>query len=123
MFDMQQSQSRDFVIDSEGILRLGTRLCVPDVDELREEIMKTHFSTSSIHPGSTKMYHDLKDTYWWNGMKRDIADFMSKCLTCQQVKWNIRGLRIIATVTYSRVEVGQDCHGFCKWFSSYIEWL
>ena len=60
MFDVQQSQSRDFVIDSEGILRLGTRLCVPDVDELREEIMKTHFSTSSIHPGSTKMYHDLK---------------------------------------------------------------
>ena len=32
------------------------------------------------------MYHDLKNTYWWNGMKRDIADFVSKCLTCQQVK-------------------------------------
>ena len=32
------------------------------------------------------MYHDLKDTYWWNGMKRDIAEFVSKCLTCQQVK-------------------------------------
>ena len=68
-------------------MRLGTRLCVPDVDELRKEIMKkAHFSAYSIHPGSTKMYHDLKDTYWWNGMKRDIADFVSKCLTCQQVK-------------------------------------
>ena len=32
------------------------------------------------------MYHDLKDTYWWNGMKKDITDFVSKCLTCQQVK-------------------------------------
>ena len=61
MFDVQQGQSRDFVIDSEGILRLGTRLCVPDVDELRNEILeKGHFSAYSIHPGSTKMYHDLR---------------------------------------------------------------
>ena len=47
---------------------------------------EAHFSAYSIHPGSAKMYHNLKDTYWWNGMKRDIADFVSKCLTCQQVK-------------------------------------
>ena len=84
---MQQGQSQDFMIDSEGTLRLDTRLCVPDMDELRKEIMEeAHFSAYSIHPGSTKMYHDLKDSYWWNGMKRDIADFVSKCLTCQQVK-------------------------------------
>ena len=38
--------------------------CVPDVDELRKEIMEgAHFSAYSIHPGTTKMYHDLKDTY------------------------------------------------------------
>ena len=68
-------------------MRLGTRLCVPDVDELRKEIIEeAHFFVYSIHLGSTKVYHDLKDTYWWNGMKRDIADFVSKCLTCQQVK-------------------------------------
>ena len=66
---------------------MGTKRCVPNVDELREEIMEgAHFSAYSIHPGSTKMYHDLKDTYWWNGMKRDITEFVSKCLTCQQVK-------------------------------------
>ena len=87
IFEVQQGQSRDFVIYSEGTLRLGTKLCVPDVDELRKEIMeKVHFSTYSIHPSSTKMYHELKDIYWWNGMKRDIAKFVSKCLTCQQVK-------------------------------------
>ena len=46
---MQQGQSRDFVIVNEGTLRLGTRLCVPDVDELRKEIMKeAHFSTKII---------------------------------------------------------------------------
>ena len=65
MLDVLQGQSRDFVIDSEGTLCLGTRLCVLDVDELRKEIMdEAHFSTYSIHPGSTKIYHDLKDTYW-----------------------------------------------------------
>ena len=87
MAKAQQGQSRAFVIDNEGTLHLGTRLCVPDVDELRKKIMEeSHFFAYSIHPISTKMYHDLKDTYWWNGTKRDIAEFVSKCLTCQKVK-------------------------------------
>ena len=87
MYDVQQGQARDFIVDREGTLRLGPRLFVLNVDELRKEIMEeAHFSAYRIHPDSTKMYHDLKDTYWWNGMKRDIAEFVSKCLTCQQVK-------------------------------------
>ena len=65
-------------------MRLGTRLCVPDVDELRKKIMEeAYFSAYSIHLSSTKMYKDLKDTYWWNVMKRNIAEFVYKCLTCQ----------------------------------------
>ena len=60
-------------------MRLGTKLCVPDVEELRNEIMeKAHFYAYSIHSGSIKMYHNLKDTYCWNGMKRDIVDFVSR---------------------------------------------
>ncbi|KAA3480758.1 Retrotransposable element Tf2 [Gossypium australe] len=43
-------------------------------------------SRLSVHPGSTKMYHDLKQHYWWSGMKRDISEFVSKCLVYQQVK-------------------------------------
>ena len=83
MFEVQQGQSRNFVIDGEGVLHLGTRLCALNVDELRKEIMEeAHFSAYSVHLGSTKMYHNLKDTYWWNGMKRDIVEFVSKCLTC-----------------------------------------
>ena len=39
-----------------------------------------------MHPGSSKMYHTLNDHQWWLGMKREIADFVSKCLICQQVK-------------------------------------
>ncbi|XP_050217548.1 uncharacterized protein LOC126668385, partial [Mercurialis annua] len=61
--------------------------CVPDSDGLRDQILEeAHKSAYSVHPGSTKMYHDLKGTYWWSGMKKDVAEYVSKCLTCQQVK-------------------------------------
>ena len=87
MFEVQQGKSDEFVFDEECVLRLGTRLCVPDMDDLRKELLEeAHYSTYSVHPGSTKMYHTLKDTYWWNGMKKDVAEFVLKCLTCQQVK-------------------------------------
>ena len=43
-------------------------------------------STYAMHPGSTKLYSTLKDNYWWSGMKKDIAEFVAKCLVCQQVK-------------------------------------
>ena len=55
--------------------------------ELRQHILaEAHNSRYSIHLGATKMYHELQEVYWWNGMKRDIEDFVSKCPNCQQVK-------------------------------------
>ena len=57
------------------------------MDNLRKEILeKAHFAAYSVHPGATKMYHNIKDLYWWDGMKKNVVDFISKCLTCQQVK-------------------------------------
>ncbi|RVW85779.1 Transposon Ty3-G Gag-Pol polyprotein [Vitis vinifera] len=57
------------------------------LQKVKEEVMKeAHHSRFTVHPGETKMYHDLKRQYWWQGMKRDISQFVSKCLTCQQVK-------------------------------------
>ena len=47
---------------------------------------EAHSSGYTVHPGGTKMYQDLKSHFWWNGMKRDIADFVSRCEICQQVK-------------------------------------
>ncbi|GKA57958.1 putative reverse transcriptase domain-containing protein [Tanacetum coccineum] len=44
------------------------------------------YKFSKVHPGADKMYHDLQDMYWWPGMKRDIATYVSKCLTCSKVK-------------------------------------
>ena len=63
----------------DGVLCYHGRLCVPDVGELRQQILaEAHNSRYSIHPGATKMYRDLREVYWWNDMKRDIEDFLSK---------------------------------------------
>jgi hypothetical protein len=57
------------------------------VGDLRKTILReAHDSTYSIHPGSTKMYQDLKQRYWWYGMKRDVAAHVALCDTCHKVK-------------------------------------
>jgi hypothetical protein len=64
----------DFTEDEQGTVWFRKRICVPVVDHLRERILQeAHDSAYSIHPGSTKMYQDLKERYWWYGMKRDVA--------------------------------------------------
>ena len=76
-----------FSQEGDGVLRYQGRLCVPDVAELRKHILlEAHNSRYSIHPGYTKMYHDMREVYWWNSMKRDLGDFVSKCPNRQQVK-------------------------------------
>jgi hypothetical protein len=63
------------------------RICVPNVKELKAKILReAHEYAYSIHPGGNKMYHDLKATYWWYGMKIDMAEYVALCDTCQRVK-------------------------------------
>jgi hypothetical protein len=63
-----------FLEDEEGVLWYKGRICVPNIKELKDKILReAHESAYSIHPGGNKMYHDLKVTYWWYGMKRDVA--------------------------------------------------
>ncbi|GJR31993.1 putative reverse transcriptase domain-containing protein [Tanacetum coccineum] len=60
---------------------------VPLKGEVRTLIMdEAHKSKYSVHPGTDKMYYDLRDRYWWPGMKKDIVEYVSKCLTCLKVK-------------------------------------
>nr|GFC54823.1 retrotransposon protein, putative, Ty3-gypsy subclass [Tanacetum cinerariifolium] len=47
---------------------------------------KTHKTRYSVHTGADKMYHDIRNMYWWSGMKGDITIYVSKCLTCSKVK-------------------------------------
>ena len=74
-------------ISNDGVIRYKDRLYVPDNDEIRKEILKgAHSTPYSIHPGTTKMYRDLKLHYWWPGMKKDVVRYVEQCLTSQQVK-------------------------------------
>ncbi|KAI3717828.1 hypothetical protein L1987_69691 [Smallanthus sonchifolius] len=70
-----------------GLLYFLNRIWIPDRDNLRTFIMnEAHKTRYSVHPGADKMYMDLRTQYWWPGMKKDIALYVSKCLTCLKVK-------------------------------------
>jgi hypothetical protein len=78
-----------FCEDAEGMLWFKERLVVPKREALKKKILdETHTSRYSIHPGSTKMYHDLRQQFWWTRMKREAACYVSECDTCQKVKAN-----------------------------------
>nr|GFA76235.1 hypothetical protein [Tanacetum cinerariifolium] len=71
----------------DGGLYLAEWIWVPVYGNLRTLIMnEAHATRYSIHPGADKMYYDLRGLYWWPGMKKDIAMYVSKCLTCSKVK-------------------------------------
>ncbi|KAJ9540615.1 hypothetical protein OSB04_027121 [Centaurea solstitialis] len=73
--------------DSRGLKLFQGRIWVPKLGGNRELLLDdAHKSKYSIHPGSTKMYRDLKMNYWWPVMKLDVASYVEKCVTCLQVK-------------------------------------
>ena len=60
---------------------------MPNDGKLKQEILKeAHKSRYTIHSDVAKMYHDLKRQYWWSGIKKDVASYVSQCSVCQQVK-------------------------------------
>ncbi|XP_069147009.1 uncharacterized protein [Solanum lycopersicum] len=76
-----RGEVKEVVLDSDGVLRIGGIICVPRTgDFIRLILEEAHCSLYSIHPGAAKMYHYLSQHYWWCGMKRDISDFVSRCL-------------------------------------------
>ncbi|GKE62406.1 putative reverse transcriptase domain-containing protein [Tanacetum coccineum] len=72
---------------SDGTLYYLDQIWVPLKGDVRTLIMdEAYKSKYSVHPGADKMYYDLRDRYWWPGMKKDISVYVSKCLTCLKVK-------------------------------------
>jgi hypothetical protein len=85
--NIKEEKSPSFLEDEKYVLWYKATICVPNIKELKGKILcEAHESTYSIHPRVNKMYHDLKATYWWYGMKRDIVEYVALCDTCPRVK-------------------------------------
>ncbi|GKE98235.1 putative reverse transcriptase domain-containing protein [Tanacetum coccineum] len=85
--EMLKGLDKQFKRKEDGGLYLAGRIWVPVYGNLRTLIInEAHATRYSIHPGADKMYYDLRGLYWWPGMKKDIAFYVSKCLTCSKVK-------------------------------------
>lgn len=91
-FFWRMDNKPDFsIVDDTLYFRGG--LCAPDNREIKDYILKEAQHTRyTIHPGNSKMHQNLKKRLWWIGMKNDIAEFVPRCLTCQQVKVDHRKL-------------------------------
>jgi hypothetical protein len=80
-------KGKDFREDAEGVVWFKDRMWVPDIKSIQELILKeAHAIAYSIHPGSEKMYQDLKKRFWWYGMKKEIAEYVAICNSCQKIK-------------------------------------
>jgi hypothetical protein len=82
--NIKEEKSPGFSEDEEGLLWYKGRISVLNIKQLKDKILREALESAySIHPGGNKMYHDLKATYWWYGMKRDVAEYVALCDTCQ----------------------------------------
>ncbi|WVZ76151.1 hypothetical protein U9M48_024149 [Paspalum notatum var. saurae] len=85
--EINEKKKACFKLDEEGVLWFKNRLVVPKDMELRKKILdEAHTSMFTMHPGSNKMYQDLKQKFWWTRMKREIAKYVFECDVCQRVK-------------------------------------
>jgi hypothetical protein len=85
---MKEQETMHFLVDEKGILWFKDRLVVPKDKELRNQIMaEAHSSKLSIHPGSSKIYQDLKPYFWWTKMKKKITAYVARCNKYCRVKF------------------------------------
>jgi hypothetical protein len=100
--------------DGKGILWFESRLVVPKNKDLKKNILdEAHLSNFSMHPGSIKMYHDLKPMYWWTKMKREIAQYVSECDTSQRIKAShlksAGALQPLSVPSWKWDDISMDC--------------
>ena len=87
IFAISKGKKKDLrVRETDGMLMQDKRMYVPNIVELKKEILdEAHISAYAMHPGGTKMCHTFRPFYYWPGMKREIAEYVSRCANCQQV--------------------------------------
>src|SRR5664279_3086068 len=85
--NIASGKAKCFSVNDAGVVYFGDRLVVPKKRNLKELILQeAHGTHLSIHPGSTKMYQNLRQRFWWTRIKREIAKFVSECDVCRRVK-------------------------------------
>jgi hypothetical protein len=91
--NIMEEKSSGFLEDDQGVLWYKGRICVSNVKELKDKLLhEAHESSYSIHLRGNKMYHDFKATYWWHGMKRDVAEYVAFCDTYYESKLSIKDM-------------------------------
>ena len=84
---MSKGKAKGFREDEHDTLWFEDRVYVPNDPEIGKLILQeAHDSPYSIHPENNKMYLDLKESFWWTGMRKDIAEYVAVCDVCQRVK-------------------------------------
>ncbi|XP_070031432.1 uncharacterized protein [Nicotiana tomentosiformis] len=111
--------AKDVTIGDDGMLRMQCRICVPNVDGLRELILEEdHSSWYSIHPGAANMYQELRQHYWWRRMKKDIVGFWGswdQFLPLAEFSYNYSYQLSIHMAQYEAL-YGRRCRSPVGWF-------
>lgn len=94
--------------------------CVPNEAEIKWKVLEeAHKSKHSIHPGENKMYQDLKRKFRWNGMKRNVAEYVAACLTCQRMKAeHKKSAGLLTAIIYPWMEMGLYYDELCHWVAA-----
>jgi hypothetical protein len=84
--NIKEEKSLRFTKDDQGVLWYQGMICEPHIKELKDNVLQeAHESAYSIHLGGNNMYHDVKATYWWYGMKRNVVEYVALCDARQKV--------------------------------------
>ena len=83
---------KDFLVSNNGMLIFKVWVCASNVEEVKKKVLEeVHATPYPLHPGTTKMYHDLKPYFWWYGMKREVVDYGLSVKPASKLKLNTRG--------------------------------
>jgi hypothetical protein len=90
---MKSGIEMSFQIQKDGLIVLGRQMYLPGDQTLKRKVLQEALkSRLATHLGSTKMYQDLKEFYWWSNIKKEVVKYMVKCEICQQVKMEYQKL-------------------------------
>ncbi|XP_017613519.1 uncharacterized protein LOC108458621 [Gossypium arboreum] len=92
---IESGSTSNFGLNNNGVLCFQGRICTPNDPDLRQSILREAYSSPyAMHPNGNKMYQDLRELYWWSGLKHEVTNFFACCLMYQQVKAEQSCLRV-----------------------------